>query len=110
MVDISLIGKTIGIWKVDCISEEKDKYGHYTYDCYCTECSFYRALRKVDLREDLVAQICTHVNKAGNHKEMGCEKWKNKRIQMIFKDMIRRCYSSKDRAYRWYGGKGIKIL
>lgn len=109
MIDTTLIGKTIGIWKVECVSEEKDKYGHYTFDCYCTECGFYRPLRKVDLREDLVARTCTHTNQLGNHKEIGFAKWKNKRIHKIFKGMIRRCYSPNDKSYRWYGAKGIII-
>lgn len=36
-------------------------------------------------------------------------KWKNKRIQNIFHGMKCRCYNKRDKDYRWYGARGIKI-
>lgn len=34
---------------------------------------------------------------------------KTKKLQRIFSNMLNRCYSKKDKNYRWYGEKGIKI-
>ncbi len=34
---------------------------------------------------------------------------KDKRLRRIFYGMMVRCYKKENKAYRWYGGKGVKI-
>lgn len=108
MINEYNIGDIIGIWVID-----KIKYGPsgkpQSFKCHCKECSFPIILRTVDLREDLVTKNCTHLNVIGNYKNMGDSKWNNERVRHIFQGMIRRCYNSNSRDYRWYGAKGIKI-
>lgn len=36
-------------------------------------------------------------------------KWKNKRIGKIYRNIKQRCYNKKDKSYKWYGDKGIKV-
>ena len=61
--------------------------------------------------------------KGGRNKSCGCKhrdvlverNWRggycveNPRLHKIYKDMIARCYNKKNKAYRWYGAKGVCV-
>lgn len=92
----NLIGKVIGIYTVLYKCEDLYSDGHKKYCIQCNICGkkFFKKLG--DIKK---AKKCIHMHNS----------WKNKRVGIIFTHMVGRCYNSKDKAYRWYGGKGIKV-
>ena len=76
----------------------RDKDGHALYKGICRQCGLERIAKINDLK---VTKVCSHNN--------FLVKWKNKRIRNIFREMKYRCYNEKDKSYKWYGKKGIKI-
>lgn len=84
----------IGIWEnIEYVGKfGKDK----KYAGICKFCGLKRIAR---LKDFYTAKKCIH-----DRLHI-----KNKRIRSIFYGMIRRCYKKEDRAYKWYGEKGIKI-
>ena len=76
----------------------RDKDGHALYKGVCRQCGLERIAKIHDLK---VTKVCSHNN--------FLVKWKNKRIRNIFREMKYRCYNEKDKSYKWYGKKGIKI-
>lgn len=98
------IGKVVGIYKVIGIDRES-KGGNRIYKCRCTFCGLETIHSFAEMNR---VSKCTHENKIGEYKDFTLY-WKDKRIQEIFKGMVRRCYTETNRDYRWYGAKGIKI-
>lgn len=91
-----LEGKIIGIYTI--LYECQDLYsdGHKQYCVQCNICGkkFFKKL--ADIKK---AKKCIHMRNS----------WNNRRIGRIFIGMLDRCYNSKEKAYRWYGAKGIKV-
>lgn len=104
----SHIGEVHGIYKIVDILDEKDKYGHWIYKGVCQECGYVKYAQYGNFSgEKSRANVCKHVGINGQY--IDSTKWENKRIARIFSGMKHRCYNPNDKAYLWYGGKGIKI-
>lgn len=101
-----IIGKRIGIFDVLCESDHRSKDGHKLYHVKCYECGWESDLRKTQIE---TTAKCTHLDISGNPRSFNTYTWENQRIRSIFSGMKSRCYDSNDKAYRWYGAKGIKI-
>lgn len=101
-----IIGTRIGIFDVIYECNYKSNDGHKVYHVKCCECGYETDMRKSDAKR---AHICAHLDINGNFKNFNLYTWENQRIKNIFKGMKSRCYDSNDKAYRWYGAKGIKI-
>lgn len=102
------IGETHGIYTIIGLTGEKDKYGHWIYQCVCNECGFKKESHYGAISGKYKATICNHLRVNGEYKVYGYT-WKNRRLGNIFQSMISRCYNKDDKAYRWYGEKGICI-
>lgn len=99
------VGETVGIFKIVEQMPYKDSDGHVLYKGICNDCGFERIARYYDLR---VSTKCVHIRVDG--KIGFCKTdWNNKRIKRIFNGMKQRCYNKENKAYRWYGAKGIEI-
>ena len=98
------IGQTIGIYTIIGIRRDK-KNNNRIYECQCNVCGsvFVKQFAKIKLTKE-----CHHINHNGQTRTYGA-KWNNPRIGSIFKGMLKRCYDSHDRAYKWYGEKGIEV-
>ena len=101
----SVIGQTYGIYTVMYECNHKSTDGHRLFHVKCNQCGF-----ETDMRFDFIVKIkeCKHIRASGVHIDSTI-RWSNKRLKHIFNGMCQRCYNSNDRAYRWYGAKGIKI-
>jgi hypothetical protein len=94
------VGETHGIYTIVDMLSKTDKYGHWIYKCICNECGHVKYCHYGRVSSpSSIAHTCTH-------KHIHCE---NNRIGSIFNLMIRRCYSSSDKDYKWYGKKGIEV-
>ena len=100
-----IIGTRIGVLDVLYECDFKANDGHKMYHVKCSECGWESDSRKSDIKR---STRCTHISMSGNVINFK-NTWKNERLETIFRGMKDRCYSEKDKAYRWYGGKGIKI-
>lgn len=101
-----IIGKRIGIFDVLHESDHRAKDGHKLYHVKCCECGWESDIRKIQIE---TTTKCTHLDISGNPRSFNTYTWENQRIRSIFKGMKSRCYDPDDKAYRWYGAKGIKI-
>lgn len=106
----SHIGETHGVYVIIDMLPDKDKYGHWIYKCECTKCgriklSHYGAIAG----PKSVIYCCNHLRANGEQKPYIKGQWNNGRIGRIFHGLTLRCYNQNDRAYRWYGAKGIAV-
>lgn len=85
--------------------QKKDKDGHSLYKGICKKCGYVRIARYNDLK---IKKECNHVSVCGMYKDAP-NTWNEKTLRNIFKKMISRCYNESDKAYHWYGAKGIRI-
>ena len=99
------IGETVGVFTIVEQMPYKDEDGHALYKGVCNECGFERIARYYDLR---VSTKCVHIRVDGK-VAFSLTNWDNERIKSIFNGMKQRCYNTRNKAYRWYGAKGIKI-
>lgn len=102
-----MIGKTYNRLTIIEEVKEKDKYGNKQWLCKCT-CGNYTKVSTHNL-------ICNHKKSCGClHKEVMSEK--NKKhglwgtaVYQKWLDIKKRCYNSKSKDYKNYGGRGIKM-
>lgn len=86
----------IGIWENVKATSERHNDGHLLYTASCKFCGLEIKTRLKDLKK---ARTCRHLTNG----------IKNERINRIFNGMIYRCYNSKDKSFKKYGEKGIKV-
>lgn len=103
------IGEIHGIYTIEDMLDEKDKYGHWIYKCVCNECGYVKFCTYGSVSSTSnIAITCKHKRANGEYLTYG-HTWQNKRIQKIFSSMISRCYNKNSKCYRWYGAKGICV-
>lgn len=102
------IGETHGVYTIVDMLPNKDKYGHYIYKGICNECGYERFSHYGGFSgEKSITRICNHLYINGNFIKNTV--WDNKRIGSIFRGIKARCYNLNNKAYRWYGAKGIEV-
>lgn len=101
------IGETHGIYTLIDILDEKDEKGQYVYIGKCNECGHKRHSHYANFHSCPV-NICTHI-RLGANKFIPMVNWENERIARIYHNIKHRCYDERDKSYRWYGAKGIKV-
>lgn len=103
------IGETHGIYTIVDVLDEKDKYGHWIYKSVCTECGHEMFSHYGQVAgETKIVTHCPHLRMSGHSIPKG-QFWNNARIANTFNGMVARCYNEKDKAYKWYGQKGIRV-
>lgn len=103
-----IVGTQIGIYSVLYECDYKSNDGHRMYHVKCSKCGWEtdNQLRHIKL----LSNECHHQNSLGKYiVGKNATKWRNKRIADIFHGMTQRCYNQNNKAYRFYGAKGIKI-
>ena len=99
------VGKDIGIYHIESLCDKKDSSGQKLYHVKCRYCGFESDMRLYNAKQPT---ICKHKDRMGNFINFSSY-WTNKKLQSIFSNMKDRCFNPNDKAYRWYGGKGIKV-
>ncbi len=100
------IGRVMGIFKIVEATTEREKYGHLLYVGECIYCGKKVKRRLVDMKN---VSICTHKKYNDGLEQSHPYIWKICKLQKVFHDMKLRCYNPNNKAYRWYGAKGIKV-
>lgn len=88
-----------GIYEILEKTNQKCSTGHYLYKVKCIICNQVCYKRMSELNR--IVENCRH-----NWIEY---KWNSKRLSLIYHDMKTRCYNSKRKDYKFYGGKGIIV-
>lgn len=101
------IGEKHGVYTIIDVlpSELNGKHKSYVVECECGE-------RKISKYSNIsyanTAFTCPHWLVYGDVK-IKSNRIKNKRLANIFYGMLRRCYDTNDKSYRFYGDKGTEI-
>ena len=103
--DTSIAGTRIGLYDVLYECNFKSNDGHRMFHVKCSECGWETDKQMHQIK---YVKECKHKNRFGEYIAPG-KIWNNKRLCVIFKGMLDRCYNPKERTYRWYGAKGIKV-
>lgn len=97
--------ETYGCYTILGWNGDRDKYGKKLYVGICNHCGKY-AIMRLKSFERLDSSKCYHIRLNGGD---GTKYWDNQRISRIYRKMVERCYKQSNKAYVFYGGKGIKI-
>lgn len=95
-----------GIYDILYECDHKTNDGHKLFHVKCKYCGFETDARINHIKN---TKKCIHLNMIGNYKSFNTFIFKNKRLLRILEGMKKRCYNPNDKAYRWYGAKGIKV-
>jgi len=100
---IDLTGQKFGLWLV-LKQVDLDKGGHTQYLCRC-RCGRERIVQVTNLRNGYSkgCQSCQISRKNTKHG------FRKTRLYSVWVTIIQRCENRNDRAYRWYGGRGIGV-
>lgn len=82
---------------------KRDKFGDIIYLCKC-DCGNYKEICKRSLRRPKVSCGCSI-----SYRVLGIPKRKDDPLYWVWVEMKDRCYNSKSKSYRYYGGKGVKV-
>lgn len=99
------VGTDIGIYHIESVCDKKDFDGHKLYHVKCRYCEYEGDMRLFNIKQ---AIMCKHKNRIGKILEFQ-PFWSNRKLRYIFGNMQSRCYNPNDKAYKWYGEKGIII-
>lgn len=94
-----IVGTRIGIYDVLSECNHKTNDGHKLYRVQCSECGYKTDMRLTDITRTKGCRHCAH----------NPYKWKNDKLRKIYSGIKTRCYNAKDKSYKWYGNKGIKM-
>lgn len=86
----------IGIWTDVEYVGKRDKWDHKLYSVKCKYCGRVFTMTMHDIKRPKHCQ----------HDKINI---KDSRLRRTFYGMVDRCYNKEDKAFRWYGDKGIKI-
>lgn len=99
----NMIGKRFGMLTVIKELQERSKDVQKVYKCVC-DCGNYTNVRGRDLRSKNTRSCgCLHKRAITTHDKT------NSRVYRIYWDMKTRCYNSKHKSYKDYGGRGIEV-
>lgn len=88
---------------------ERNSIGNVRWICSC-ECGNYTVVDGHNLNSGATASCgCIHKETITKHGLSLDENGKPTRLFLIWNGMKNRCYNSNDKAYKWYGGKNIKV-
>ena len=98
MID-EICEQNIGIFKVLSLCDQRTKDGHKKYHIKCNFCGAEFERKLSSIKE---TKICRHYFKTN-------WVWDNEKLRKTFNNMKSRCYNVKNKDYRFYGAKNIKI-
>jgi hypothetical protein len=100
---IDLQGKTFGDYQVVSYHSQ-DKFHNALWICFCTKCKAQKILKGSRLAKGLNTTCYCGVHYNKTHGDS--RKTKEYRA---YRHMLNRCYNSKVRSYKNYGGRGISV-
>lgn len=85
----------------------KDKARNILWKCKC-DCGNYLIIKACDIkRGHSVSCGCYQKERASEANKIHGKS--NTKLHYVWTDMLKRCENPKHHAYKWYGGKGVKV-
>jgi hypothetical protein len=103
-VVVDITGHRFG-WLVVQGQQGREKFGQVMWLCQC-DCGNTSVVRSNCLRRGMAQSCGCGRVRAGNARTHGKSQTPEYKSYLA---MLRRCSDSTHRAYRWYGGRGIKV-
>lgn len=107
MIIIKHIGEKHGVYTIVGVSDKRTNDGHKMYVVEC-ECGERKTFQYSCISYNNTVCECPHWLIYGNIK-IKPNQIKDRRLAKIFYDMLRRCYNTSDKGYKYYGKKGIVV-
>lgn len=100
----NIVGTRIGIYDVLYECDYKSNDGHRLFHVKCSQCGWETDIQMHHIK---YTKQCKHKNKFNQY--IFNSNFSNHRIRDIYYNMLNRCCYKKDKDYKFYGSKGIKI-
>lgn len=101
------IGTIINGYLIVSKEDYTSKDGKKVYKAICTKCGFEYTARIMSIKR--ATKNCNHIKIDSELKEYEKTHNVSRRLKTILYEMKARCYNTNDKAYRFYGDKGIRI-
>ena len=106
---VNHVGENVGIYTISGLKENADKHGQKVYEATCTVCGYKRYATYSELHAPTsIVTHCKHTRCDGLVADTASF-IRNRRLRSIYYDVLNRCYDVRNKDYRWYGAKGIKM-
>lgn len=101
-----MVGKTFSDWFVLQETNKRKKHNETIYYLCKCKCGRIQMVDGYSLRAG-ISKYCLSCKNRKNSKNSF--RYKSIRIYNIYQGMISRCYNTKNKSYKNYGGRGIKV-
>lgn len=101
------IGEKYGSYTVVERTNDKTPHGNCIYVAQCT-CGICKRDTLSNIKYAMVKDECPHYGHIGD-LVYPCFQIKTRKLSAIFRGMLSRCYDKEDKAYRFYGAKGVTV-
>ena len=95
------VGTIVGSYRILERMPERDKYGHNIYKAECIKCGYITYRRIIQLKKH-------NLTDEGQHFSVRAH-WFSVRLEGIYYKIKNRCYNKNNKAYRFYGAKGVHM-
>lgn len=107
--EVNHVGENVGIYTISGLKENANKHGQKVYEATCTVCGYKRYATYSELHAPTsIVTHCKHTRCDGLVADTASF-IRNRRLRSIYYDVLNRCYDVRNKDYRWYGAKGIKM-
>ena len=95
------VGTIVGSYRILERMPERDKYGHNIYKAECIKCGYITYRKIIQLKKHNLTDECQHFTVRAH--------WFSVRLEGIYYKIKNRCYNKNNKAYRFYGAKGVHM-
>lgn len=111
IIEDKYIGRIYGCYEIISQTGQRTLDGHIIYNCKCIHCGVVKQMQLSTFKYKKSTK-CSHYIQIGDVKIPNLLEDKsipNQRLRRIFLGILRRCFDSKDKNYRFYGEKGVAV-
>ena len=111
IIEDEYVGKIYGCYEIISRTNQRTNDGHIIYNCKCIHCGIIKQMKLSSVKYKK-SNKCTHFITIGNAtvpNDIENISIPNARLRSIFLRMLRRCYDTNNKDYRFYGQKGISV-
>ena len=111
IIEDEYVGKIYGCYEIISRTNQRTNDGHIIYNCRCIHCGIEKQMKLSSVKYKKSSK-CTHFITIGNvtvSNDIENISIPNARLRSTFLAMLRRCYDTNNKDYRFYGQKGISV-
>lgn len=106
-IEDEYVGKIYGCYEIISRTNQRANDGHIIYNCRCIHCGIEKQMQLSSIKYKKSTE-CVHYVTIGNvtiPNVLEDKSIPDKRLRKIYLNILRRCYDTKDKSYRFYGAK-----